>query len=75
MAGRKYENLVKSVPFQSWEDDGLRQGAELTKEFHDFDVHVKYGAYWVPGRMGKKPYVPHIHDYDQVLFLERQIIS
>jgi hypothetical protein len=69
MEARKYENLVKSVPFQFYEHGGLRQGTELTKEFHGFDVNVKYGAYWLAGRMGNEPYIPHIHDYDQVLLL------
>lgn len=68
MGVKKYADLVKCVPFQNYDLDGLRQGTELTKEFHGFDVNIKYGAYHVAGRMGNQPYVPHTHDYDQVLF-------
>jgi hypothetical protein len=69
MVPRKYEKFVKSVPFQFYERGGLRQGAEMTKEFHGFDVNVKYGSYWVAGKIGNGPYKPHIHDYDQVIIL------
>jgi hypothetical protein len=66
-AATKYGNYVKSVPIKDYEEGGFRQGTELTREWLGFDVHIKYGAYWTAGRMGKEPYVPHVHDFDQVL--------
>ncbi len=66
-AAMKYDNLVKTIPFREYEKGGFRQGVELDKKWLGFDVHIKYGCYWTAGRMGKEPYVPHVHDFDQVL--------
>ena len=63
----KYANLAKNVPFKEYEEGGFRQGTVLDKEWLGFDVHIKYGTYWVAGKMGQEPYVPHTHDFDQVL--------
>jgi len=67
MPAKKYANLVKNVPIKEYREGGFRAGAELDKEWLGFDVHIKYGAYWTAGRMGKEPYTPHVHDFDQVL--------
>ncbi len=67
MPVKKYDNLVKNVPIKEYEEGGFRAGAELDKEWLGFDVNIKYGAYWTAGRMGKEPYTPHVHDFDQVL--------
>ncbi|MEM2465532.1 MAG: hypothetical protein QXL85_08005 [Candidatus Bathyarchaeia archaeon] len=63
----KYDNFVKAIPFKDFNEDGFRRGAILDKSWLGFDVHIKYGSYWFAGRMGKEPYVPHAHDFDQVL--------
>lgn len=63
----KYDNFVKAIPFMDFEEDGFRRGAILDKNWLGFDVHIKYGSYWLAGHMGKKPYVAHAHDFDQVL--------
>ncbi|MCS7114925.1 MAG: hypothetical protein RMJ15_06740 [Nitrososphaerota archaeon] len=63
----KYHNFVKAIPFMNFEEGGFRRGAILDKNWLGFDVHIKYGSYWLAGRMGKEPYVAHMHDFDQVL--------
>ncbi len=67
MASKKYANLAKSVPFKAYDEGGLSQGVELDKEWLGFDVHIKYGAYGMAGKMGREPFTPHVHDFDQVL--------
>lgn len=63
----KYDNYVKEVPIKEINEGGFRQGAVLDKKWLGFDVHVKYGAYTVAGRMGGKPDTPHVHDFNQVI--------
>lgn len=68
MAETKYGQYVKSLTFT---DDGpglYRQGTKMTGEFLGQDVHIQYGTYWSAGRMGKEPYGPEVHDFDQVMF-------
>jgi hypothetical protein len=66
-AATKYGNFVKSLPIKDYKEGGFRQGTVLDKKWLGFDVHIKYGAYWVAGKMGREPYIPHTHDFDQVL--------
>ena len=66
-AAMKYDNLVKTIPFKDYDEGGFRQGVELDKKWLGFDVHIKYGCYWTAGKIGKEPYVPHVHDFDQVM--------
>ena len=66
-AKNKYDHLVRSIPIKDYHEGGFRQGVELDKKWLGFDVHIKYGCYWTAGRMGKAPYTPHAHDFDQVL--------
>ena len=63
----KYDKYVKALPVKDYDGDGFRQGAVMDKKWLGFDVQVKYGAYQVAGKMGKEPYTPHVHDFDQVL--------
>lgn len=68
MAEKKYQQYVKQLSFK---DDGpgfYRQGTEISSEFLGLDVNIRYGTYWSAGRIGKEPYEPHVHDFDQVLF-------
>ncbi len=67
MAVNKYADLVKTVPFQEYDEGGFRAGVELNKEWLGSNVHIKYGAYWIAGKMGREPFTPHVHDFDQVL--------
>jgi hypothetical protein len=67
MAATKYGEYVKSLSFENYEQGGFRQGVEMDSKFLGIDAHVVYGAYWVAGKMGKEPYIPHVHDFDQVL--------
>ena len=63
----KYDENAKAVPIKDINEGGFRQGAVLDKAWLGFDVNIKYGAYSVAGRMGKPPYAPHVHDFDQVM--------
>ncbi len=67
MAAMKYQQYVKSLPFKEYGPGGYRQGTVLDSEFIGMDVHVQYGAFWTATKIGKAPYVPHVHDFDQVL--------
>jgi hypothetical protein len=67
MPAKKYNNLVKSLPIKKYEEGGFREGAVLDKAWLGFDLHIKYGVYRTAGRMGKEPFTPHAHDFDQVL--------
>jgi hypothetical protein len=66
-AETKYDNLAKAIPFKDYNEGGFRQGTVLDKKWLGFDVHIKYGTYWLAGKMGSEPYTPHAHDFDQVL--------
>lgn len=63
----KYDKYAKAIPIKDYDEDGFRQGTVLDKKWLGFDVHIKYGSYSIAGRMGKEPYTPHVHDFDQVL--------
>ncbi|OGO32913.1 MAG: hypothetical protein A2Z29_01605 [Chloroflexi bacterium RBG_16_56_11] len=63
----KYGNQVKALLFKDFEEGGFREGTEMTSEFLGLDVHIKYGIFWTAGRIGKPPYTPHVHDFDQVM--------
>ena len=54
----KYDNFAKAVPFQDFSENGFRRGAVLDKKWLGFDVHVKYGTYWLAGRMARNPTPP-----------------
>jgi hypothetical protein len=64
---KKYENLIKTLAFQNYEKGPIRQGMDLTSQYLGVDVCIKYGACWMAGRLGKEPYQPHVHDFDQVM--------
>ena len=67
MAGDKYKKYVKKLDFR---DDGpgfYRQVTSVSGASFGLDFNIEYGAYWAQGYMGEKPYVPHKHDYDQVM--------
>lgn len=67
MEATKYGEYVKTLSFEDYEQGGFRQGIVMDSKFLGINAHVLYGAYWVAGRMGKEPYVPHVHDFDQVM--------
>ena len=67
MAATKYGEYVKSLSFKDYGMGGYRQGTVMGSGFLGLDVHVQYGAYWTAGRMGKEPYLPHVHDFDQIM--------
>jgi hypothetical protein len=67
MSEVKYDHLVKSLPFKNFEEGGIRQGSELTSQWLDLPVNIRYGTYWTAGKMGSGNARPHVHDYDQVM--------
>ena len=68
MAATKYGKFVKGLSFQEYGAGPIRQNIEMTSEFLGIDANIKYGDCWTGGRLGKEPYVPHVHDYDQLIF-------
>ena len=67
MAAKKYGKYVVELEFK----DGpgfYRQVANVNGREYGIEFNVEYGAYRAPGYMGESPAVPHVHDYDQVLF-------
>jgi hypothetical protein len=67
MAETKYDQYIKHLPFQNYERGCIRQGSVMDGKFLGVDAHVQYGACWNPGKMGKGPYGPHVHDFDQIM--------
>ncbi|HSW58557.1 MAG TPA: hypothetical protein VLH15_09155 [Dehalococcoidales bacterium] len=67
MSETRYGNLVKSLPFKDFAEGGFRQGSEMTSQWLNLPVNIRYGTYWMGGKMGSGQDQPHVHDYDQVL--------
>jgi hypothetical protein len=67
MSATKYGEYVKSLPFKEYEKGGFRKGTVMDGKYLGIDAHIQYGAFWMAGRIGKEPYQPHVHDYDQVI--------
>jgi hypothetical protein len=63
----KYGHLYKKLSFTDLGPGFCRQGARMSSEQLGLDVNVDYGAYWTAGKMGREPYGPHIHDFNQVM--------
>ncbi len=67
MISTRYGQYIKTLTFQ---DSGLgffRQGAELNGDLLGQNAHIKLGTYWSAGKTGRAPFVPHVHDCNQVL--------
>lgn len=70
MAETKYGELIKGLKFQNYDRGCIRQEAIMDREFLGIDAYIRYGACWNAGRMGKPvsgEYLPHVHDFDQVM--------
>jgi hypothetical protein len=67
MAATKYGQHVIPMPFKPCVEGGLRQVAIMDGKLMGINAYVKYGVYWTAGKMGKEPYVPHTHDFDQII--------
>jgi len=67
MAATKYGKYVKSLQFQDPGQGCFRQRAVMDGRFLGLDVHIQYGACWTAGKLGKEPYRPCVHDFDQVM--------
>ncbi len=66
MARTKYGHLVKTLSFRNDGAGGYRQGTELTSDFLEMDVHIRYGTYYSAGK-GGPDYETHTHNFNQVL--------
>ena len=67
MAKQKYKDLVKTIPFKEYGRGYFRQGTVMDSAFLGLDCHIQYGAFWTAGRIGEEPYVPHTHNFDQIM--------
>jgi hypothetical protein len=67
MAATKYGKYIKGLKFQDQGQGGLRQGTVMDGKFLGLDAHIEYGSCWTAGKMGKAPYLPHVHDFDQIM--------
>jgi len=69
MAETKYGEYIKKLTFQDYGPGFYRQGVRMDGEFLcGLDVNITYGTYREAGKMGKEPYEPHVHDFDEILF-------
>jgi hypothetical protein len=67
MSKKKYSKYVKTLEFKEKRSDFYRQGTKIGNDFLGFDLQVELGTYIAPGRIGKNPGKPHIHNFDQVM--------
>jgi hypothetical protein len=67
MAKTKYGHLIKELSFKDYGAGGLRQGTEMNGKFLGYDANIKYGAIWSAGKMGGTPFLPEVHDFNQVI--------
>ena len=64
----QYDKYVKPLTFTDYGYGSFRQGTRLGSEDLGMDVIIEFGTYWSAGPMGKEPYKPHKHDFNQILF-------
>ncbi len=69
MAKRKYGKYVKKLTFKSEGPGFFRQITKLNGKSVGVNAQVEYGTYTAAGRMGKPPYRPHKHPFDQWIYL------
>jgi hypothetical protein len=67
MAATKYGQHLKTLAFKDQGMNPLRQAAVMDGKYLGIDAHIRYGAFWTAGKIGRAPYGPHTHDFDQVL--------
>jgi hypothetical protein len=67
MPRNKYSKYVKILEFKESRPDFYRQGLKLGPDFFGFDIHLKLGTYATPGKIGRNPGKPHVHNFDQVM--------
>lgn len=67
MEADKYGALVKNLSFKSYGPGHYHQGTIMDSAFLGLDCHIQYGAFWTAGKIGKEPYIPHSHDFDQIM--------
>jgi hypothetical protein len=63
----KYGQYLKKLVFKDFGPGNYRQGAEMDGEFLGQGAHIRLGTFWSAGKIGQLPYVPHVHDYNQVM--------
>ena len=66
---RKYEHLLKELPFVYEEPGSFKRSFLMDKSFLGFEnISVRFGACGKPGLIVEETDKAHTHDYDQVLF-------
>jgi len=67
MTATKYGQYIKKLVFRDNGPGFYRQVTTLDGAALGLDAHIELGAYWAAGNMGKEPYGPHVHDFNQVM--------
>ncbi len=67
MTTTEYESLVKNLAFKDYGPGFYRQGTVMDSAFLGLDCHIQYGMFVTAGKIGSQLYVPHIHDFDQIM--------
>lgn len=68
MAVTKYGKYVKKLNFTDYGPGFFRQGVKMDGEFLGLPVNIEYGCFWSAGKIGKEPFGPHKHNFNQVLY-------
>jgi hypothetical protein len=67
VAQSKYGHYLKKLTFKDYGPGSYRQGTKMNGDFLGQGAYIQYGTYWTAGKVGKEPFIPHIHDYNQVM--------
>jgi hypothetical protein len=67
MTDTQYGQYLKPLAFRDFGPGFFRQGTEMNGELLGQNAHIRFGTYWAAGKTGRAPYVPHVHDCNQVM--------
>lgn len=67
MAKTKYGRYVKKLEFKDDSSGINRQVTQLSGESFGLDFHIQFGTFVAAGKMGKRLYSPHSHDFNQIM--------
>jgi hypothetical protein len=67
MAKTKYGRYVKKLKFKDDTSGLKRQVTQLNGKPFGLDFHIQFGTFVAAGKMGREPYGPHSHDFNQIM--------
>ena len=67
MSKTKYGRYIKKLKFKDDVSGLERQVTQLSGQPFGLDFHIKFGTFIAAGKMGKEPYGPHSHDFNQIM--------